>query len=437
MRQKRGLAAWLAILFVILSLFSACGKSGTEQGSETNRNSKETTQESATNGDSGETLSDFTVVYSGRSDRTAEKTLAVGLRDSLRTRCGVTLSMATDSDADGTGKVILVGNTACAQSASVLSELTREDWAVRRVGDAIVLAGGCRERLKEAIAYFLENGVASDGSLLAIGHTERHTYEFAQTQLSLASLNLRTTNAANQELREPRIVGFVKETQPDSIGTQECTVSWRTRLDRAFGDIGYQRAQLTHPNPQAMKNYIWYNPKTVKVADAGYFWLSETPTFASQGFGSQYYISAAWAILENLTTGVRYVHINTHLDVNEESIRMQELEVLFSYIDDFRARGLPVFVTGDFNSTPDSPVIQSCLEKLTDSRSAAEKTVSTHTYNAYGGDESATYRSKKTIDYCLFSGPVTVERFNVTEKQNGGWISDHNALTVQATICKR
>ena len=186
-----------------------------------------------------------------------------------------------------------------------------------------------------------------------------------------------------------------------------------------------------------MKNYIWYNPQTVKAVESGYFWLSETPTYASKGFGSDYYISAAWVILENRSTGVRYVHVNTHLDAYHEDIRLREVEVLLSYLNDFRAQGLAVFLTGDLNSTPDSPVLTALHEVLTDGRATAEKTVATHTYNAYANDESAVYPSRKTIDYCLFAGPVTATRFSVTEKQNGGYLSDHNALTLAATICKR
>ncbi len=427
MRRQRSFTAFLTALLAVLLLFSGCKPGGTEQETETNRISKEN-------------LSEYSIVYSARSDRTAEKELAVGLRDSLRSRFGTALPMATDRDTDGSGKVILVGSTALTQSVTVLSELTREDWAVRRMGDATVLAGKSTGALEAAITYFLEHGVTADGAVTPVSHTESHRYEFAETTLSLASLNLRTAGSAkhnNQSLREPRIVGFVGETKPDSIGTQECTAFWRTRLDEAFGAIGYKRAQFTHPNPEAMKNYIWYNPETVRVADAGYFWLSETPTFASRGFGSQYYISAAWAILENRATGVRYVHINTHLDAYHEDIRMQEAEVLLSYVADFRAKGYPVFVTGDFNSTPESPVIREFLRTLTDSRAAAEKTVATHTFNAYANDENATYRSHKTIDYCLFAGPVAADRFDVTEKQSGGWMSDHNALTVRATVCKR
>ena len=430
MHGIRRTVAFLLTVLLLLSATASCR--GKVDGSE-----KESTEP---NRISKAVLADYTIVYSALSDRTAEKAAAVGLRDSLIGRYGCTLPMATDRDTDGTGKVILVGDTACAQSATASAGLTREDWTVRTDGDTVVLFGRSHDALSSAIAYFLEHGVAGDGTLNPLAHTERHAYAFAETALSIASLNLRTAGSAkhnNQSLREPRIVSFVAETKPDSVGTQECTVFWRTRLDEALGGIGYRRAQLTHPNPDAMKNYIWYNPQTVRVADAGYFWLSETPAYASRGFGSEYYISAAWAIFENLATGVRYVHINTHLDAYHEDIRLKELEVLLPRIAEFRAQGLAVFLTGDLNSTPDSPVIAALLGELTDSRKASEVTTALHTFNAYANDESAVYRSRKTIDYCLFAGPVTADRFSVTEKQNGGYLSDHNALTLHATICKR
>lgn len=427
MRTGRRIAALFSALALLLLTAAGCRGGGENTETETNRISKVT-------------IADYTIVYSAISDRTEEKKAAIGLRDSLRERYGHTLPMATDRDTDGSGRLILVGTTSHEQSTAAAADLTREDWTVRTVGDTVVLLGGCSEKLEAAVAYFLAGGVAEDGSLNPLSHTERHTYEFAETALSVTSLNLRTARSAvnnNQSLREPRIVGFVGETKPDSIGTQECTTFWRARLDETFESIGYKRAQQIHPNPEAMKNYIWYNPQTVKAVESGYFWLSETPTYASKGFGSDYYISAAWVILESRSTGVRYVHVNTHLDAYHEDIRLREVEVLLSYLNDFRAQGLAVFLTGDLNSTPDSPILTALHEVLTDGRATAEKTVATHTYNAYANDESAVYPSRKTIDYCLFAGPVTATRFSVTEKQNGGYLSDHNALTLAATICKR
>lgn len=397
MRRQRSFTAFLTALLAVLLLFSGCKPGGTEQETETNRISKEN-------------LSEYTIVYTARSDRTAEKELAVGLRDSLRSRFGTALPMATDRDTDGSGKVILVGSTALTQSVTVLAELTREDWAVRRMGDATVLAGKSTGALEAAIAYFLEHGVTADGAVTPVSHTESHRYEFAETTLSLASLNLRTAGSAkhnNQSLREPRIVGFVGETKPDSIGTQECTAFWRTRLDEAFGAIGYKRAQFTHPNPEAMKNYIWYC------------------------------ISCGWGLFEAREGGVRYVHMNTHLDYTCEDTRLDECAVLLPHAHVLAKRGYPVFLTGDFNAPPDSPTHERMLVDglFRDFRAAVPAPALPWTFNHYLSEEQEPEPADfLIIDYGFYSDGILPQRLTVTDKADGGYLSDHNALCFDMTI---
>ena len=391
-------------------------------------------------------LSAYTVVYSDKAANSAEKTLAVKFRTTVLEKYGVELAIATDAAAyDSEAKQILVGHTAYPPTGAASDDITRKDYTVRYDGNQIVLLGGDADGLSSAIDYFLGNAVVlTDQKILTLRNTDpytyRYTYASAESALSVVSLNLRTATSAssnNQGLREPRIVNFLSEKLPDSVGFQECTVFWRTRLDTVLEPIGYERAQPIHNNPQAMKNYIWYRKDTVKLCDSGYFWLSETPDFASQGFGSEYYISAAWAILENRETGVRYVHINTHLDAYHEDIRIRELEVLMQHVRQYSEQGLCVFLTGDFNSTPNSPIYETVTKEMTDTRKIAVSTSSKHTYNAYSNDESAVYESKKTIDYCFCFGDVSVESFEVFEKSGGGYLSDHNALLIRAVICKR
>ncbi len=395
-------------------------------------------------------LSSYSIVYSDKASNYSEKELAVSLKKRISEEYGTDMPMETDwlaagESYDDSAKQILVGMTAYPQTDALKNELTREDFAVKPDGCKIVILGGTSEKLDVAIDYFMDNYITRDSeNILTLKTYEpyifRHEYKFPETVLSVVSLNLRTATSAtanNQSLREPRIVEFIKDKMPDSIGTQECTAFWRTRLDEEFGKLGYSRAQLTHSNPQAMKNYIWYNPSTVSLVDSGYIWLSETPDFASKGFGSEYYISASWAILESKATGVQYIHVNTHLDYTSEDIRLKELDILLSAAGEFIKSGYPVFITGDFNAREASPTYEKMLSSgvFRDFRYAVAAPGVAHTFNKYETEENEPDTACfTTIDYGFYSGAITPVSLNIYDKYSGGYMSDHNALCFDMKI---
>jgi len=264
----------------------------------------------------------------------------------------------------------------------------------------------------------------------------------ATATLKILSLNLRyatTASQNNQSIREPRIIKFVQDNMPDTIATQECEVFWRERLDLKLGELGYKRALKLHPNPQAAKNQIWYNPEVLTLEDSGIIWLSETPEIASKGFGSKYYISASWAIFKHNKTGEKYVQIDTHLDVDSEDTRMKESEVLMDFIlKNFKEKGYSVVLTGDFNSREESIIYKFYSEHFTDARYAAKKTTDMNTFNYYDNDDSKVLDVSKyiRIDYVFLQGNINAESFEVFDKWGGGYMSDHNALMTTITIVK-
>ena len=260
--------------------------------------------------------------------------------------------------------------------------------------------------------------------------------------MRIVSLNLRYAHSAdmhNQGHREPRIVDFVKSFRPDSFGTQECEVFWRERLDATVSELGYVRAQSIHENPMACKNNIWYDAQRNQLVDSGVIWLSETPEVASKGFGSRFFISAAYAVLKSMETGRCVAHVNTHLDVFKPETRMRELDVLKAKITELEDKGYAVLVTGDFNDEEDSDVYRAMTDELLDARKTAKTTTEMNTYN-YCNSEGVIIPKEKyrRIDFCFHNGNktgVSVERFDVVDRWTDGYMSDHNALIVDVAPC--
>ena len=262
--------------------------------------------------------------------------------------------------------------------------------------------------------------------------------------MRIVSLNLRYAHSAdmnNQGVREPRIVDFVREYAPHSMGVQECEKFWRDRLSEKLSELGYVPAQdeaIYNEKSYAFKNFIWYAPEKAELLESGRLWLSSTPINPSKGFGSRFFISAGYAILKIKETGECYTHVNTHLDVSSEEIRLEEIKILKEKISELEERGYPIFLTGDFNSEEDSAVYEFVSEYMCDARKTAAETTELNTFNAYSVEGVIIPSEKfKRIDFCFYRDAgkrITVDKFDVVDRWRDGYMSDHNALVIDGRI---
>ncbi|MBQ8212602.1 MAG: hypothetical protein IJZ80_01230, partial [Clostridia bacterium] len=93
---------------------------------------------------------------------------------------------------------------------------------------------------------------------------------------------------------------------------------------------------------------ILYAKEKYNLIEYGTKWLSDTPDVASKLEGAQYLRNFTWALLEDKATGVRYLHVNTHLDTAGSAIRTAEVEILLDFLKDYN--NVPVVLTGDMNA---------------------------------------------------------------------------------------
>lgn len=277
--------------------------------------------------------------------------------------------------------------------------------------------------------------------------------EVYQTDVKVASLNLLNNNNHGTEGnliedRMPRIITLIKNQPPDSIGVQECESALRESIENGIKSSGYVCAQdeIYDGSSYAFKNFIWYNSNTTGCIDSGQLWLSETPNEASKGFGAQHYISMGWALLKNMTLDVSYLHVNTHLYAigsNDETpelraeIRRAEanklLELIKDLVDKYNVKN--VILTGDMNEECDveNGVYSKLTEAFEDTRITADTANPKYTFHGLTenmGDD-------KVIDHCLCSvdkSIITVDKYDVVEKYNGNWLSDHSALVIDLSL---
>ena len=445
---RRFLSLMLAVIMCVcgVAMLASCNDQNDPQDSESESDTEpQETEPVVTTLD----LSKFTIVRPYK-DKNNDKAAALDLNATLRENYGFELPVKDDYLDDGASYdseayEILVGRTGYAESTAAAENISQRDYVIKVVGNKIVIVGGTGNATSNAVKYFLANCIQKEGDAYnvssSLSYDYKYEHKYAMSDITICSLNLRYAHNATQNtqgIREPLIADFIATYKPDSLGTQECEVFWRIRLDVVLK--GYKRA-MSVPSGVTTKNYIWYNPETLTKIDAGVFWLSETPDQESKGFGSDFYISCCWAIFEVKATGARYVHFNAHLDAYNADIREKEIEVLLERVQPFLDEGYAVLMTGDYNCKIDANPIKRVLETgFISSQLEAPKTSDLGTFNAFKDRSEREYTGP--IDFIFaneFATPNEVEVIDKWPDANGvkGFLSDHNALFGKITIYGR
>lgn len=252
---------------------------------------------------------------------------------------------------------------------------------------------------------------------------------------------------------------LVDELMPDTVGMQEVTVTWRKWLDEyvfndSYASVGEPRTAGGEANP------IYYRKDKFDLVEYGTFWLSDTPDVAGSAVeGANYPRICTWAVLKDKATGVKLLHMNTHLDHNGNNdsttgntIRKEQIAVIIKFSQKYK--DLPMFLTGDLNNrrTTGSGETYALIKritgvssikddegkkiylKLSDARLDAKETVDAEhiaSMMANFDESSASYNpAREPIDYVFYNAAnteaLTYETFII--KRDGYAISDHLPL---------
>ncbi|KAI0490096.1 endonuclease/exonuclease/phosphatase [Xylaria cf. heliscus] len=184
---------------------------------------------------------------------------------------------------------------------------------------------------------------------------------------------------------------------------------------------------------------LLYQPERVTLLDSTQKWLSPTPDVPSYwpGAGSRRYVLAA--VFEDRATGSRFVAANTHLDNASSEARAEGAKIILRVLRDVQERwgpGLPVTLSGDFNSEPGEDAYEAMVGDgyLGESYTLASAGVRFGPYETYTGfvpDEVPDVSQR--IDF-LWVGPNATETWDVTRYEvvdnvvDGVYISDHRPV---------
>jgi endonuclease/exonuclease/phosphatase family metal-dependent hydrolase len=149
-------------------------------------------------------------------------------------------------------------------------------------------------------------------------------------------------------------VRTIQRYAPDLIGLQE---AHQENLDYYHQHLPGYTLELGYPynNRQPYQHTsIAYRPERLRLLEAGGFWLSETPDVLSGSWGTSHFRSATWIVFEWLPTGLKFLHVNTHLDHISALARSEGAKLIAKKTSQvFKTCEVSkAILTGDFNCTP-------------------------------------------------------------------------------------
>ena len=175
-------------------------------------------------------------------------------------------------------------------------------------------------------------------------------------------------------------------------------------------------------------NPLFYNKKKLNVLDYGTFWLSETPDVVSRGWDGKFPRICTWAKFRDIENCRSFYVFNTHLDHVGEVAKLEGARLICRKIKEMTAEEA-VFITGDMNSTPETPPIHTFLSEFSNSREiATEKSGPAGTAHSYGK-----LYPPSQIDYIFVNEYISVTKaITITKNSDPVYMSDHYPIVITA-----
>ena len=232
------------------------------------------------------------------------------------------------------------------------------------------------------------------------------------------------------ELRRDAAVKMVAQQKPLAMGLQEACPDQIDFLDLNL--TGYKHIGVGRDDGKRAGEMmaIYYDTTRLTLLDSGTFWLSETPEKVSLGWDAACNRTCTWGHFKMKDTDFEFLYFNTHLDHLGSLARKNSIKLIVAKMTELNPDNLPVFLSGDFNSTTDDPIFDPLKASLKDAREMSAISDKIITYNGFGTvTDNPNTRKEWVIDHIFFSG-VNPMAFMVLNGNYGvPFISDHYPIS--------
>ena len=344
------------------------------------------------------------------------------LRAFLEERFGIHLEVRTDTE-PARDREIVVGKTDRPGGAgldALLADCGEQDGTVWFDGTRVYLSGNTTAGVRNAVRKFRDDylGVPATDTLTVSDSSQ--VVQMSGSEYTVMSYNI-LCYVADDQARINAVLDKIHGQSPDLLGVQECSSDWYEALCQGLCDEYGVVGEMNDPDGQKWRNAIFYRKDRFRLLETKTQWLSATPSTVSRVTGSNQFRILTYAVLEDLETGQRITHCNTHMDYEAVAKEMQ-FSILVRLVSQLEG---PLVLTGDFNTTSDT----SYYAKIQDAgyRSAFDMTAN--------HDDSPTL-DNDMIDFCFVSqDSVNVLEHDVLDRdENGIMASDHRAVLVRLTL---
>ena len=232
------------------------------------------------------------------------------------------------------------------------------------------------------------------------------------------------------ELRRDASLKMVAEQKPLAMGLQEACPDQIDFLDLNL--TGYKHIGVGRDDGKRAGEMmaIYYDTTRLTLLDSGTFWLSETPEKVSLGWDAACNRTCTWGHFKMKDTDFEFLYFNTHLDHVGSLARKNSIKLIVAKMTELNPDNVPVFLSGDFNSTTDDPIFDPLKASLKDAREMSAISDKIITYNGFGTvTDNPNTRKEWVIDHIFFSG-VNPMAFMVLNGNYGvPFISDHYPIS--------
>jgi endonuclease/exonuclease/phosphatase family metal-dependent hydrolase len=210
-----------------------------------------------------------------------------------------------------------------------------------------------------------------------VAATESATPE-SRTSINIMSYNIRLNTTADGinawPLRTDKVAGLLRFHQADIFGVQEALPEQVKDLEKAFPGFDHYGVGRDDGVSRGEHMSVFYLKSRFEKLDAGTFWLNDATDKPGLGWDAAYNRTCTWVELKDRNTGKSFLVFNTHFDNRGSKARAESAKLILQFMEKINEENLPLILTGDFNTTPDSEPIQTILGHLKNSRSISETT---------------------------------------------------------------
>ena len=218
--------------------------------------------------------------------------------------------------------------------------------------------------------------------------------------------------------RKEKLPALIAKYDPDLIGLQEALHHQLMDILKALPQYDYIGVGRDDGKEKGEYSAILYRKDRFELKWQKTTWLSEKP----EEPGSKSWDAAITRVLtrggfRDLKTDKQFVYFNTHLDHIGKEARKNSASIIVEAARK-ESTGLPVIVTGDFNSQPTEDPYQVIIGFMTDSRPANSDQGTFCTFKV--NSQPCT-----TIDYIFYKGLKNNDYKVITDSDGTYYPSDH------------